>query len=259
MLSWIWAPGSIWGSFVVLTIGGVIFYYVTSGLSYLYFLVWRKDRYFPNETPNPEQMKKERRWALYSLVGNAAFTAPIHHAIVEGKSQIYFGWGEHSFGYFLFTIFIFLMVTECLVYWAHRALHHPILYKHIHLHHHQFRVTTPWASVAFHPLDSFMQAAPTHLCAFLFPVHISVYATFLVFLTLWSVFIHERVTFVRVGIVNYTMHHTVHHKFNKYNYGQFLTLWDRLMGTHKHPVGLVEDGLDTARAQAMTRDEKAAA
>ena len=158
---------------------------------------------------------------------------------------MYFDVADHGWPYILLSVVMLLVVTETLVYWAHRSLHHRWMYKHIHFYHHQFRVTTPWTSVAFHPLDSFMQAAPTHLCVFLFPMHVAVYAVALTYLTLWSVLIHERVTFVRWGLINYTMHHTAHHKFNKYNYGQYLTIWDRLMGTYKNPVGLVEDGYDT--------------
>ncbi len=238
------------GSFVVLFVGGIVFYLVTSGSSYLYYFIVRKQRFFPNETPDPAQMRKERRWAVYSLFGNAVFTAPIHHFIVQGKSQVYFDFGAHSTGWFLISIALMVVITETLVFWAHWALHHPFLYKHIHLHHHQFRKTTPWASVAFHPLDSFAQAAPHHLCAFLFPVHIGVYAASVTFVTLWSVFIHERVTFswVRFGLINNTMHHTAHHKFNKWNYGQWFTIWDRIMGTHKDPIGLVDDGYDRVPA-----------
>lgn len=238
------APETIWGSFLMLTVGGLIFYVLTSGLSHLYYFVWRKERFFPNEKLDPKQMWLERKWAVYSLLGNAVLTTPIHHFIVNGKSRVYNDVSEYGVPWLLASILLMLVITETLVYWAHRFLHHPIVYKKIHLHHHQFRVTTPWASVAFHPLDSFLQAAPTHLCAFLFPMHAGVYGVGLVLLMIWSVFIHERVTFMRVPLLNNTMHHTAHHKFNKYNYGQYLTIWDRMMGTYKNPLGLVEDGWD---------------
>jgi lathosterol oxidase len=98
--------------------------------------------------------------------------------------------------------------------------------------------------MAFHPLDSFAQAAPHHLLAFILPLHVSVYAFFIMFLQVWSTFIHERVTWVRWGAVNYTSLHTLHHKLNKYNYGQFFTFSDRLFGTYKSSEGLVYDGAD---------------
>ena len=80
------APETVWGSFLALFGGGIVFYLVTSGSSYLYYFVLRKNRFFPNETPDPKQMWLERKWAVYSLLGNAVVTAPIHHYIVHGKS-----------------------------------------------------------------------------------------------------------------------------------------------------------------------------
>ena len=100
MLRAIIAPESMAGSFVVLFVGGVLFYLFTSGTSYLYYCVWRRERFFPGWDPNtPEERKVRRqewRWAFYNLFGNAVVTAPIHHLIVTGRSRIYFGIGEHG-------------------------------------------------------------------------------------------------------------------------------------------------------------------
>ncbi len=39
-------------------------------------------------------------------------------------------------------------------------------------------------------------------------------------------------------------HHTLHHWFYHYNYGQFFTFWDRMMGTWRDPeVSEKEDGI----------------
>jgi sterol desaturase/sphingolipid hydroxylase (fatty acid hydroxylase superfamily) len=78
------------------------------------------------------------------------------------------------------------------------------------------------------------------------------------FLQVWSTFIHERVTWVRWGFINYTAHHTLHHKANKYNYGQFFTVCDRLWGTYKAPLGLVYDGADPQEFDQTTGKARAA-
>lgn len=241
------APKTILGSFFVLFLGGLAFYPLTSGTSWLYYCVLRRDRFFgPGQRRNDDraQMFKEWRWAVYNLFGNAVLTAPIHHGILTGKSRIYFDVAERGWGWLALSVVLVLVITEPMVYWAHRILHRPWLYKHIHLHHHQFRVPSPWTSMAFHPLDSFAQAAPHHLCAYFLPLHAGVYFFFIMFLQVWSTLIHERVTWVRWGFINYTAHHTFHHKFNKDNYGQFFTVCDRLFGTYKDPTGLVYDGAD---------------
>jgi Delta7-sterol 5-desaturase len=246
------APETVWGSFVVLAIGGLLFFPITSGSSWLYYCVLRRERFFPNEDParEREQRPREWKWSVYNVVGHAAFTAPIHHLVVKGHSKVYFDVADRGLPYFFASVVLILAVTEPLVYWAHRILHHPWLYKHIHLHHHQFRTPSPWTSMAFHPVDSFMQAIPHHVCAFLFPVHVGVYVFFIVFLQIWSTWIHERVTWVRHPLVNFTACHTLHHKLNKFNYGQFFTLADRLWGTYKPPYGVVYDGVEQATMRA---------
>jgi lathosterol oxidase len=46
------------------------------------------------------------------------------------------------------------------------------------------------------------------------------------------------VPLVRWRGINNTSHHTVHHWFQKYNLGQFFTLWDRIGGTYRSPDAL---------------------
>ncbi len=253
------APKSILGSFVVLFFGGVVFYLLTSGTSYLYYCVLRKDHYFRGQERKDEraEVKKEWLWAFYNILGNAVLTAPIHHLIVSGHSKIYFDVSERGWPWFFATIAIIMVVTELAVYWAHRILHHPWLYKRIHFYHHQFRVPSPWTSMAFHPLDSFAQAVPHHVLALVLPMHVSQYAFFIVFLQVWSTFIHERVSWVRHPLINFTAHHTLHHKANKYNYGQFLTICDRIFGSYKDPIGVVYDGAipDAAPPKQATKPQ----
>ena len=53
---------------------------------------------------------------------------------------------------------------------------------------------------------------------------------------MWTFFIHDRVSFVRLPLVHYTAHHTIHHAYNKHNFGQYLTIFDRMFGSHKDPM-----------------------
>jgi sterol desaturase/sphingolipid hydroxylase (fatty acid hydroxylase superfamily) len=53
---------------------------------------------------------------------------------------------------------------------VHRLLHHPALYRRVHLWHHRSVVTTPFSAYSFHPLESFLLGAVMPLalvfCAF---------------------------------------------------------------------------------------------
>ena len=228
--------GTVPGLFVTQIVGGVISYFLLATMSYYLVFVWGKKRYLPNEPmPDPAEMKKAMRLSIWNVVGNAILGTPFHYFIFKGYGKVYYSVAERGWGYYIFSFFVFLAITETGVYWAHRILHHPILYRFFHVYHHEYRKPHPWVSMAFHPVDSFLQAVPHYLTALIVPVHITIYVGFVVFVMVWTYLIHDRLSFVRLGIVNYTAHHTIHHIYNKYNFGQFLTIWDRLCGTHRDP------------------------
>lgn len=224
-------------TFFGLAIGGMLLYGALSTLSYFYFFRWRKERYHPGYEEDPVQIKRALKWSAISLLGNAILTTPFHLAVAYGWSEVYWDiddqpWG---WGWVLVSMGIYLIVTETMIYWVHRALHWGPLWKYIHKPHHSFKTPTSFVGVAFNPLDSFAQGFAHHLCIFLFPVHGVVYLVFVTFVTVWAVMIHDRVSFVTWKGINYTGHHTVHHWYDNYNFGQFFTFWDRLGGTYKDP------------------------
>ena len=226
---------------LVLSCSGLLAYFLFSGLSYLFFFVWGKRRFHPDYVPDREENNRARLWGSISVLGNAVLMVPFHWALAHGYGNLYWDVDEYGWGWLALSFVLYLTVTETLIYWAHRALHSDFLYNWLHRRHHQFRVTTSWVSTAFHPFDSFAQALPHHLCAFLFPVHGVLYLIMVGFVTAWSVNIHDRVSLVRWKFINYTGHHTLHHWYYQYNLGQFTTVWDRLCGTYLDPEALYAD------------------
>lgn len=102
----------------------------------------------------------------------------------------------------------------------------------------RWKVPTPFASHAFHPIDGFLQSCPYHIYPFLFPLHKVTYLFLFVFVNLWTVSIHDgdyRVPDLLRPYVNGSAHHTDHHLFYNYNYGQFFTLWDRIGSSFRSP------------------------
>ena len=227
--------------FLTLTLGGLFVYFVFSGLSYLLFFVWGRKRFHPDYAPDAGENKTARFWGVASILGNAVLTVPFHWLMSNGYGNLYWDVDDYGWGWLLGSMVLYLFVTETMIYWIHRALHGDFLYNWLHKRHHQFRVVTPWVSTAFHPFDSFAQALPHHLCAFLFPVHAFFYLLMVGFVTVWAVSIHDRVSIVRWKGINYAGHHTLHHWYYQYNLGQFFTFWDRLCGTYKDPELLYED------------------
>lgn len=101
----------------------------------------------------------------------------------------------------------FLLFTDYCIYWVHRTLHVPAIYKVLHKPHHKWisassrvvfpashaeqsiSVPTPFASHAFHPVDGYLQSVPYHLFIFLFPLHRWLYLGLFVFVNFWSIFV----------------------------------------------------------------------
>ena len=117
-------------------------------------------------------------------------------------------------------------------------MHSKLLYKPLHKTHHTWKVTTPFASHAFNPIDGFLQSTPYHIYVFLFPMHKLTYLTLFIFVHIWTISIHDgdyRVPDLLKYFVNGSAHHMDHHLFYNYNYGQFLTFSDRLCGSFRNP------------------------
>lgn len=217
-------------------------YFVMSGFSYLIVFVALRRRLGFLHPPDRRENLRAIRTALGSILGNVLVTAPIVWAMLHGHARLYFSVADHGLVWLLASPLLVLAVTESAIYWIHRGLHVPWVYARFHRQHHAFRRPTSWVSNAFHPLDSFVQALPYHLCPFLFPLHVDVYIAMLALVMVWTVLIHDRTAVWRHPAINHTERHTIHHWYNKYNYGQFFTLWDKIGGTCRgvdtHPVSI---------------------
>jgi lathosterol oxidase len=191
------------------------------------------------------------KWGVLGVLGNAAFMMPFQVLMALGYSQVYWDVDDYGWGWLVASSVLYFAFTETCIYWVHRWLHTvPFLYDRYHHIHHKWKSSTSWVSMAFHPADSFAQAVPHHLAMFLFPVHGVFYMVMVSFVAFWSVVIHDRVSFVKWKLINYTDHHTVHHWVGDYNYGQFTTVWDRLMGSYRDPDVLAKD--DPGLLEAMS-------
>ncbi|KAI9139909.1 putative C-5 sterol desaturase, partial [Paraphysoderma sedebokerense] len=207
---------------VTQTIGGYFFYFFFASLSY-YFIYDRSQMAHPKFLKN--QIRKEIMVACKSIpIMSVIMTGP---ALVEvrGYSRAYRNVDEYGWGYFFLSIVLFLLFTDMCIYWIHRALHHPLLYTRIHKPHHLWKVPTPFASHAFHPLDGTSQAIPYHIFIWFFPMHAGLFLAMFIFVNCWTIMIHDGAYFLDSKIVNTTAHHTVHHLEFNYNYGQYFTIW----------------------------------
>lgn len=224
--------------FTMLSLGGYTLYWLTSSTAYFLFFKLLKDVYYPpgSELPKPGQVQREIKMATISTPIMAIFTTPIVLAELHGKSLLYDSLSEYPLWYVPVQIILFLIFTDTSIYWIHRLEHDiPFLYKYVHKPHHTWIVPTPYASIAFHPVDGFLQSLPYHIAVFLFPVHKLIYLGLFIFVQIWTVMIHDGVDLKPLKIINGSGHHVHHHKKFIYNYGQFFIFWDWVCGTYMAP------------------------
>lgn len=222
-------------SFYIITwIFGLAVYYIFATLSYVFIFdkaTFNHPKYLKN------QIRLEMRQTNIALPIMAVFTAPIFVLEARGYSKMYDTTDQGPGAWYNWMQFpLFVLFTDFCIYWIHRGLHHPRIYKHIHKPHHKWIMPTPYASHAFHPLDGYAQGLPYHIYPFLFPLNKIAYVFLFAFINIWTVMIHDGEYVANSPIINGAACHTLHHLYFNYNYGQFSTLWDRLGGSYRKPA-----------------------
>lgn len=220
--------------FVVTAVFGWLLYFSVASASY--FLVFDK-KIFNHPRYLKNQISLEIWRATTAIPTMVLLTAPFFLAELNGFSRLYFPVNSETGGWtaVLYQLPAFILFTDCGIYFLHRWLHWPSVYKALHKQHHKWIVCTPFASHAFHPVDGFVQSLPYHVFPFVFPLHKVSYLALFTFVNFWTVMIHDGQYLSNDPVVNGTACHTVHHLYFNYNYGQFTTLWDRLGRSYRRP------------------------
>ncbi|GFF26618.1 probable C-5 sterol desaturase [Aspergillus udagawae] len=219
--------------FLIVWIFGIIVYFISATLSYIF--IWDKTTVkHPKFLKN--QITMEIAQTMRSMPVMSFLTAPFLVAEVRGYAKLYDTFDEEPFPYYSILQFpLFIAFTDFCIYWIHRGLHHPLIYKSLHKPHHKWIMPSPFASHAFHPLDGWSQSVPYHVFPFIFPLQKLAYVFLFGFINLWTVMIHDGEYVANSPIINGAACHTMHHLYFNYNYGQFTTLWDRLGGSYRKP------------------------
>ncbi|KVI02795.1 Fatty acid hydroxylase [Cynara cardunculus var. scolymus] len=143
------------------------------------------------------------------------------------------GW----FSYVL-NLGFYLVLVEFGIYWMHRELHDiKPLYKYLHATHHIYNkqnTLSPFAGLAFHPLDGILQAVPHVIALFLVPMHFTTHIGLLFIEAIWTANIHDCVD-GKMWPVMGAGYHTIHHTTYRHNYGHYTVWMDWMFGTLRDP------------------------
>ena len=224
-------------------VAGTLVYWLTGGVWHaVIYGVYGKSLFDDRnrEYPDPALIRKQQFHAQTSLFIYAALPVLSEYLIENKHTAVYFyvdqigGWGQYA----LFFV-LYIACVEIGIYWAHRTLHtNKWLYNNIHGPHHSYKSKdqlTPWASIAFHPLDGIIQASPYVICLHFIPVHYFTHFILLFFTGIWATNIHDAMWLDTEPIMG-AKYHTMHHTHFVYNYGQFFTFCDAYWGTLREPA-----------------------
>ena len=215
-------------SLYAITYAGILLLYFSIATLSYYFIFDHRMAQHPRYLPN--QVAKEIAFSLEAFPMLDLLTLPWFLGDVRGWSMLYdtveqgpFGEVEGQmgvaarWGYMFASAAVFLLFTDFCIYWVHRFLHIPVMYRKLHKPHHKWVSTysfpislprslvprfdesiadysrsivpTPFASHAFHPVDGYLQSVPYHLTVYLIPIHKYMFIGLFTFVNLWSIFV----------------------------------------------------------------------
>ncbi|CED83720.1 c-4 methyl sterol oxidase [Phaffia rhodozyma] len=213
-----------------------------------YFRKWKLQ---PGKVPTAKQ-----QWDCTKLVLLSHFTVELPQIWGFHPMAEYFGMSTHSVPFPSWTtmawqVAIFFVFEDTFHYFAHRWLHTPMLYKHIHKLHHEFSAPFGLAAEYAHPIEVLILGAGTVGGPLLFAVasqtilkslgfdttlHIFTVYVWVIFKLFQAVEAHSGYDFPWgprhwIPFWSGAEHHDYHHMAFVNNYSTSFRWWDHLLGT----------------------------
>jgi sterol desaturase/sphingolipid hydroxylase (fatty acid hydroxylase superfamily) len=224
--------------FIIITLR----YFLVAGLFYLIFYAWFPAKFEIRKISKKKyekgQLRKEMKWSiitslLFSVTG--ALTVILWQ---RGYTRVYTKTDQYGWWYLPVSLILFLFLHETYYYWLHRWMHRPGVFRWVHKIHHDSHIASPFTAFSFHPLEGLLQAVFLPALLLILPVHYGVILILLTLMTFSSVINHlgielyprQSATFLGRWVIGAT-HHSLHHKWYRYNFGLYFTFWDRLKKT----------------------------
>jgi len=223
-------------------------YIIAAGLMFAILLVfksWANSRRIQERRAKATDYRRELRSSLRTVFFFAVTT--ISTMLLRDAGVIKLELHEFSTWILVAQIGVMVLVHDAYFYWLHRTMHHPKLFRTLHLHHHKSRTPTPFTAYSFSVGEAVLEAAFVPLFLLMTSLAGIAYAGMAVLFFIWiqivrNVMQHAGVELHPAGWVDSkwtdwistTTHHDLHHSEGRYNYGFYFTFWDRWMGT-EHP------------------------
>jgi len=221
-------------------------YLILAGIPFLLFYLIFPKRFLKNKIQTQFAKKKdffrEISYSMSTIFLIAGMIAFFMHSSLNVYTQVYTNISDFPIWWIPLSILCVLLLHDTYFYWMHRIIHHPQLFKSIHLVHHKSINPSPWASYAFHVLEGFLEILVIPFILILIPLH--PLSLIVVGFIAFSMNVYGHLGYEIApkwfrhsplfNILNTSTYHNLHHSTFDGNYGLYFRFWDQLMKT-EHP------------------------
>ncbi|TNE69711.1 MAG: fatty acid hydroxylase family protein [Bacteroidetes bacterium] len=243
------------------------YFFLCSWLFGLFYL-WKKRDWLYLKI----QQRYPRKADYWREAGYSALTALIFGLVaalmlgtpLRAYTLLYTDVAEYGVPYLILSVVLVIVLHDTYFYWMHRLMHHPKLYRYIHLVHHKSVNPSPWAAYSFHPVEAVIEAGILPLVLFLMPLHPIAIMAFVTIMLWFNVYGHLGYELFPKWMydhplgrwLNTSVYHNLHHERFHGNYSLYFTFWDRVMGTmrtdNEAKLAEVQDRITQHRAEKAT-------
>ncbi|MGO4293966.1 sterol desaturase family protein [Chitinophaga sp. RAB17] len=249
----------------IVTAAGKIFvfsalrYFALAGIPFVLFYLLMPTKLNRFKIQQKLASKKDfLREIWYSMQSTLVFTIitiVLLFTPLRQYTMIYSQLSDFPLWYIGVSVVLSLIVHDTYFYWMHRIMHHKKLFKLTHVVHHESTNPSPWTSYSFHFAEAIIEGGVLVVIACLMPLHPLSILLFTISGFVINVYGHLGYEIMprwfrhswAFEVFNTSVHHNLHHKKFRGNYGLYFRVWDRTMGT-EHPDYVKEfDRLQAAR------------
>lgn len=144
--------------------------------------------------------------------------------------------------WFWTSLVLMILAQDAYLYWVHRLMHRPRVFRSTHRRHHLSNNPSPFTAYSFDVPEALLMVLFLVLWFWLTPTPWPVADFFMIHQIVRNTLHHCGHEFMparrdgrpHLDFLATTTHHDLHHADAGWNYGAWFTWWDRLMGT-EHP------------------------
>lgn len=218
-------------------------YFLTALVAFLVFYVLLRQSWWPKKLqkkfPKTMDYLREGGYSLSTMLIFSFIIMVLNEPAIAPYTTRYPNMGDYGMVWYFACFPVMFIMHDFYFYVMHRLMHHPAVFKQVHLVHHKSTNPSPWAAYAFHPLEAVVEQGIVVIFYFTLPIHISNLAIFFLFSIVYNVYGHLGYELYPKGFnrswigkwINTSTNHNQHHQYFKGNYGLYTLVWDRLFGT----------------------------